>query len=292
MKITIDSDSGFCFGVKLAIEQAEAELEKTGKLHCVGDIVHNVAEMERLKKKGLISVDHEKFKELTGESVLFRAHGEPPSSYQLIKEHNIRLTDATCPIVKKLQARIKEAWYRLEKSNGQLVVFGDHRHAETIGLQGQTNGRAIIISDPADLSKIDPERPVEVFSQTTKSTEGFLELERNIGMLMKPYYPENEIPLRSHNTICRQISGRMPRIREFAASHDVIVFVSGRQSSNGKVLFDNCKEVNQNSWFVSLPGEVESEWFAGASSTGICGGTSTPRWLMEEIEVKIRELTK
>lgn len=293
MKITIDGGSGFCFGVRRAIEQAEAELEKTGKLHCVGDIVHNIAEMERLKEKGLISIDHEKLKELTGESVLFRAHGEPPSSYNLIKGNNsIRLTDATCPIVKKLQERIKEAQARLDKNHGQLVIFGDPGHAETIGLHGQTGGMAIIISDPADLSKIDPEKPVEIFSQTTKGTQEFLELEKNIEILMKPYYGENEIPLKTHNTICRQISGRVPGIREFAARHDVIIFVSGRQSSNGKVLFANCKEVNKRSWFVSFPSEVKPEWFAGASSAGICGGTSTPRWLMEEAEEQIRKLTR
>jgi 4-hydroxy-3-methylbut-2-en-1-yl diphosphate reductase len=289
MKITIDHDSGFCFGVKRAIEQAEAILEETGRLHCIGDIVHNIAEMERLKKKGLISVDHNRLNELSGEPVLFRAHGEPPSSYIISGRNKNELTDATCPIVKKLQVRIKKAWEALSETGGQLVIFGDPDHPETIGLQGQTGEKAIIISDPDNLKGINPRKPVEVFSQTTKSTEGFMQLEKNIGNFMKPFFTD-KIPLRVHNTICGQISKRMPRIREFAGSHDVIIFVSGRQSSNGKVLFSHCKEINQSSWFVSLPEEIRGEWFTGAASAGICGGTSTPRWLMEEVADKIKEL--
>jgi 4-hydroxy-3-methylbut-2-en-1-yl diphosphate reductase len=289
MKITIDDDSGFCFGVERAIEQAEAILQKTGRLHCVGDIVHNIAEMDRLKKKGLISVDHNRLNELGGEQVLFRAHGEPPSSYKTAAGNNNELTDATCPIVKKLQERIRKAWENLSKTGGQLVIFGNPDHPETIGLQGQTGGKAIIISDPEDLESISPGKPLELFSQTTKSTEGFLQLEKNIRNIMKPFY-RDEIPLRVHNTICGQISRRMPRIREFAGRHDVIIFVSGKQSSNGKVLFSHCKEVNESSWFVSLPEEIQGEWFTGAGSAGICGGTSTPRWLMEEVAIKIKEL--
>jgi 4-hydroxy-3-methylbut-2-en-1-yl diphosphate reductase len=289
MNITIDHDSGFCFGVERAIELAEARLQETGRLHCLGDIVHNIAEMERLKKKGLISVDHSRLSELSGEPVLFRAHGEPPSSYEITADNNNELTDATCPIVKKLQERIKKAWEVLSETGGQLVIFGDPDHPETIGLQGQTGGKAIIIRDPDNLKNIDPQKPVEIFSQTTKSTEGFLQLEKNISNLMKPLF-NDKIPLKVHNTICGQISKRMPRIREFAARHDVIIFVSGKQSSNGKVLFSHCKEINQSSWFVSLPEEIQGKWFTGASSAGICGGTSTPRWLMEEVANKIKEL--
>jgi 4-hydroxy-3-methylbut-2-en-1-yl diphosphate reductase len=289
MKITIDNDSGFCFGVKRAIEQAESILQETGRLHCVGDIVHNIAEMERLKKKGLVSVDHNRLNELSGEPVLFRAHGEPPSSYIISGRNNNQLTDATCPIVKKLQMRIKKAWGTLSETGGQLVIFGDPDHPETIGLQGQTGGKAIIISNPDNLEGINPQKPVEMFSQTTKSTEGFIQLEKNIGDFMKPFF-NDKVPLKVHNTICGQISKRTPRIREFAGNHDVIIFVSGRQSSNGKVLFSHCKEINQSSWFVSLPEEIRGEWFTGASSAGICGGTSTPRWLMEEVAGKIKEL--
>jgi 4-hydroxy-3-methylbut-2-en-1-yl diphosphate reductase len=292
MEITIDRNSGFCFGVRLAIEQAEARLEESGKLHCLGDIVHNVAEMDRLKKKGLISVDHGRLKELGGEHVLFRAHGEPPSSYELSETSKVKLTDATCPIVKKLQERIKKAWENLKKVKGQVVIFGDPNHPEIIGLQGQTGGQAIIVSHPGDLHAIDPRRPVEVFSQTTKSTEDFFELGENIGRLMEKHFKNEAAPLKIHNTICRQVSRRIPLIREFAASRDVIVFVGGKQSSNGKILFSHCREVNANSHFVSVASDVSGYWFDGARSAGICGGTSTPHWLMEQVAEKIKELTR
>jgi 4-hydroxy-3-methylbut-2-en-1-yl diphosphate reductase len=292
MEITIDQNSGFCFGVRLAIEQAEARLEKSGKLHCLGDIVHNVAEMDRLKEKGLISVGHDRLKELGGQHVLFRAHGEPPSSYEMSDINKVKLTDATCPIVKKLQERVKKAWENLRKIDGQLVIFGDPNHPETIGLHGQTGGQAIVISHPTGLDAIDPRRPVEVFSQTTKSTEEFIELGKNIGQLMEKYFEGDRVPLKMNNTICRQVSRRIPLIREFANDRDVIVFVGGRESSNGKILFSHCREVNPNSWFVSVPSEVRGDWFAGARSAGVCGGTSTPQWLMEQVAAKIKELTR
>jgi 4-hydroxy-3-methylbut-2-en-1-yl diphosphate reductase len=291
MKITIDPDSGFCFGVRVAIEKAEAGLEKSGKLHSLGDIVHNNAEMGRLGERGLVSIDHGGLREITGKPVLFRAHGEPPSSYKIAEDNNIPVTDATCPIVKKLQLRINKAWERIREKNGQLVIYGNPDHPETIALRGQTGNNAIIVSNPEELSEIDPRRPVVVFSQTTKNTGEFLRLEKNIRKIMEPHFKGQEIPLKVNNTICRQISGRTPRIRKFAASHDVIIFVGGTQSSNGKVLFSHCREVNPRSWFVSLPGEVQGEWFNGAHSAGICGGTSTPQWLMEQVAGKISDLT-
>ncbi len=292
MKVTIDENSGFCFGVKRAIEQAEKLLEERGKLFCLGDIVHNNAEMERLREHGLACVSREEIDKLKNQKILFRAHGEPPSSYKITEKNNNSLTDATCPIVSKLQERIKKAWAVLSKSEGQLVIFGNPDHPETIGLQGQTDGKAIVVTSPGNLSEIDPKRPVELFSQTTKNNEEFLELKNNIRKLMKDHFKDGELPLRVHNTICKQISGRIPLIRKFAASQEVIVFVGGRQSSNAKILFGHCKEVNPKSWFVSVPEEVTAKWFNDARSAGVCGATSTPQWLMKDVAEKIRELTR
>lgn len=291
MKITVDHDSGFCFGVKRAIEMAEAQLEKHDKLYCLGDIVHNKSEIRRLSEKGLITAGLQDIKKLKSGRILFRAHGEPPLSYRIIKENNLVLTDATCPIVKRLQEKVKKAWDYVSNVNGQLLIYGNPGHPEIIGLSGQTGDGAIIVSDPEDLSAIDPKRPVELFSQTTKSPAGYNKLEQNLRTLMKKH-SEHDIPLRVHNTICGQISRRLPLIREFAASHEVIIFVGGNQSSNAKVLFKHCKEVNPNSRFVSLPEEMEKEWFRNASTAGVCGATSTPQWLMEKIAEQISELTE
>lgn len=291
MKVTIDPASGFCFGVKRAIEQAETLLDKGGRLYCLGDIVHNRAEMNRLQKRGLVSVGHEELVNLAGERLLFRAHGEPPASYRAIEKNSISLADATCPIVKKLQERITKAWQGIKKDNGQLVIFGNPDHPETIGLLGQTGGEAIVVTAPEDLSEIDPRRPVVLFSQTTKNSSDFSQLEKNISEMMGKYYREDELPLKVHNTICGQISGRIPRIRKFAAEHDVVVFVGGTQSSNARVLFGHCREVNPGSRFVTKPEEVQAEWFAGAGSAGVCGAASTPQWLMEKVADNIRMLT-
>ncbi len=292
MKVTIDPGSGFCFGVKRAIEHAESILKDQEQLYCLGDIVHNKAEMNRLRERGLVSIDHEAVKNLKEKHLLFRAHGEPPASYRLTKGNNISLTDATCPIVSRLQDKITKAFEKIKENNGQLVIFGNPDHPETIGLQGQTGGMAIIINDPGRLDKIDPARPVELFSQTTKSTEGFLQLEKNIRKLMSEHFPEMELPLKVHNTICGQISRRTPGIGKFAASHEVIIFVGGVDSSNAKVLFQKCKESNPNSWFISTPEELKAEWFRNAGSAGVCGATSTPQWLMEKVSEKIMKLTE
>lgn len=292
MKVTIDTNSGFCFGVMRAIEKAETILGKHERLYCLGDIVHNKAEMKRLSDMGLISTDKETLKKLRSEQVLFRAHGEPPSSYGITGENKLSLTDATCPIVRKLQERVRKAWDTVQEQNGQLVIYGNPDHPEIVGLQGQTGNGAIIIRDPSDLSGIDPGRPVVLFSQTTRSTEEYRRLEQNIRNRMKDNFQGREIPLKAYNTICGQISRRTPLIKKFAGSHEVIVFVGGIQSSNAKVLFSHCKEANPRSWFVSLPGEVEKNWFTNASTAGICGATSSPLWLMEEVAAKIRELTE
>jgi 4-hydroxy-3-methylbut-2-en-1-yl diphosphate reductase len=288
--VTIDPGSGFCFGVRRAIQKAEALLDGNEKLYCLGDIVHNQAEMKRLAGRGLVSTDREGLEKLTSGHVLFRAHGEPPSSYQKVAGKNVTLTDATCPIVQKLQEKVKRTWESLRDVNGQLVILGNPGHPEIVGLQGQTGGNAIIISDPASISAVDPGRPVGLFAQTTKNTEEFLLLADNIRDAMKPHFPAGKIPLEIHNTICRQVSRRIPVIKEFARSHDVIVFVGGRQSSNGKILFSHCLEANPASHFVSLSSEVEKEWLRNASTAGVCGATSTPAWLMEEVAEKIREL--
>ena len=290
MQVTIDPGSGFCFGVKRAIEQAESLLEEGRGLYCLGDIVHNTAEMERLRERGLTSVSREEIGRLKWSSVLFRAHGEPPSSYRLIRDKELTLTDATCPIVLKLQERIKKAWERQKGEGGQVVIFGNPGHPEITGLLGRTNGQAIIVSGPGDLSAIDPAKPVELFSQTTKDTYQFLQVEKNIRQMMSAHFPAGAVPLKVHNTICGQVSGLTPLIRRFAGEHDVIIFVGGTQSSNAKVLFGHCREVNPRSRFVTGPGELEAEWFEGARSAGVCGATSTPLWLMEKVAEKIREL--
>lgn len=291
MDVTIDQGSGFCFGVRRAIELAESILEGDRSLYCLGDIVHNKAEMERLAGRGLTSISKEEMGRLKKGNVLFRAHGEPPSSYRSISEKGLQLTDATCPIVKKLQERVRKAWELQQREGGQVVIFGNPDHPETIGLMGHAGGKAIIVRDPSDLDKIDPQRPVEMFSQTTKNSDEYRKLEDNIRQRMSEYFSVDKLPLKVHNTICLQISGRTPKIRRFAASHDVIVFVGGTHSSNAKVLFGHCLEINSRSRFVSAPEELEAVWFKNARSAGVCGATSTPQWLMEAVAEKIRSLT-
>ena len=291
MKVTIDPSSGFCFGVKRAIEQAESKLKETDELFCVGDIVHNKAEVERLGMQGLTSISPEELKNLKKADVLFRAHGEPPSSYRIINGKNVSLTDATCPIVKKLQERIKKAWEEQKERRGQIVIFGNPTHPETKGLVGQTDGEAIVVTSPGDLEKVDSTRPVELFSQTTKGPAEYRRLSGNIRGNMKKHFGEEDLPLKVHNTICAQISGRTPRIRKFAGQHDIIIFVGGAESSNARVLFRHCREVNPRSRFITGPDEIESEWFTGLESAGICGATSTPHWLMEKVAKKITEIT-
>ena len=292
IKVTIDPGSGFCFGVKRAVEQAESLLKEGRELYCLGDIVHNTAETERLRERGLKSVTREEIMKLNGVSVLFRAHGEPPSSYRLAGDNDLTLTDATCPVVKKLQERIKKAWSEIKKQGGQVVIFGNPGHPETIGLQGIINGEAVIVTGPGDLSAINPEKPVELFSQTTKDTEQFLQVGKIIRQMMIPHFPAGAVPLKVHNTICGQVSGRAPRLKEFAKQHDVVIFVGGASSSNSKVLFSNCLDANPRSRFVTGPGELKAEWFNGALSAGVSGATSTPRWLIDQVAEKIKQLTK
>ncbi|PLX12130.1 MAG: 4-hydroxy-3-methylbut-2-enyl diphosphate reductase [Marinilabiliales bacterium] len=287
MKIDIDRNSGFCFGVVNAIQLAEMELERNETLYCLGDIVHNSAEVERLKENGLITIDHEKFKTLKNCKVLLRAHGEPPETYETAIKNNIQLIDASCPVVLKLQNNIKLGFDDILKKGGQVVIFGKKGHAEVNGLVGQTNGKAIVISGGEDLDKIDYSKPVNLFSQTTKSIEGFYEVQKEIKKRMIANQGTENVEFISNDTICRQVSHRQPQLREFVKKHNVVVFVSGQKSSNGKMLFQVCKEENPNTHFVSDADELQKEWFKSADSVGVCGATSTPRWLMEKVAKNI-----
>ncbi|HAN17051.1 MAG: 4-hydroxy-3-methylbut-2-enyl diphosphate reductase [Bacteroidetes bacterium GWC2_33_15] len=289
MEVEIDSNSGFCFGVVNAIQLAEMELEKTDLLYCLGDIVHNNAEVERLKGKGLTTINHEEFKNLKNCKVLLRAHGEPPETYKIALENNIQLIDASCPVVLKLQKNIKLGFDAILEKGGQVVIYGKEGHAEVNGLVGQTNGKAIVIGGIDDLEKIDFSKPINIFSQTTKSIEGFYAIEKEIRNRMIDSQRKDNVQLISNDTICRQVSHRQPQLREFVKRHDVVVFVSGKKSSNGKMLFQVCKDENPNTYFVSDENELEKAWFEKATSVGICGATSTPRWLMEKIAESVKK---
>lgn len=285
-RIEIDEKSGFCFGVVNAIKKAEEELAKGGILYCLGDIVHNNLEVERLEKLGLRTINHEEFAKLKNVKVLLRAHGEPPSTYQTAKENNIEIIDASCPVVLRLQRRIKDKHLH-EKDNGtQIVIYGKNGHAEVNGLMGQTDSEAIIIEKKEDLDKLDFNRNICLFSQTTKPLDGFQDIVDTISQRINP-----EVRFEYFDTICRQVSNRMPNIKDFAMQHDLIFFVAGEKSSNGKVLFSECKRYNPNSYFVSSPNEINPELIKQGITIGICGATSTPKWQMEEVEKRIDEIS-
>jgi len=289
MKVTIDSHSGFCFGVVYAIQKAEEELEQSGKLYCLGDIVHNNKEVERLSSKGLRVINHEELKQLSNCKVLIRAHGEPPETYEIALKNNIELIDASCPVVLKLQNRVRTSFDNIEDQDGQIVIYGEPGHAEVNGLIGQTLGKAILVRNEDDLADVDFTKPVYLFSQTTKSTAGFQNMkamieERSHRAMEKEITDEFLV---TNDTVCRQVSNREPQLRKFSAIHDVILFVSGKKSSNGKALFEVCKLVNPNSYFISDIDEIDVNWLKNAESVGICGATSTPMWLMEKVAQSI-----
>jgi len=286
MRVTIDQNSGFCFGVVYAIQMAEDELDSSHELYCLGDIVHNDIEVKRLGAKGLKIINHEDLKKLHDCKVLIRAHGEPPQTYITALENNIELLDASCPVVLKLQNRVKLGYDKLLEKNAQIVIYGIPGHAEVNGLMGQTNQKAIIITSEEDLSKLDFSRPIVLFSQTTKSTEKFYHLAE---LIKQRAAAANNSEVSVNDTICRQVSNREPQLQKFSAQLDVIVFVSGKKSSNGKVLYQTCKAVNPRSYFVSDENELEDSWFENASSVGICGATSTPLWLMEQVQKAVEE---
>lgn len=286
-KVEIDSGSGFCFGVVTAIRKAEEALEKSGTLYCLGDIVHNAAEVERLRKKGLIPITHAELESLHNVKVLLRAHGEPPSTYETALRNGIEIIDATCPVVLRLQQRIKESASGIKGKEPLIIIYGKPGHAEVNGLVGQTAGKAVVIKGPEDLDHIDIGRDIRLYSQTTKSLSGFHGIVEEIKKRKESLDPERRGDFKWFDTICRQVANRMDKIREFAGSHEVIIFVSGAKSSNGKVLYSECKSVNPNTYLISDSSELRPEWYENALSIGICGATSTPRWLMGEVAEKI-----
>jgi 4-hydroxy-3-methylbut-2-enyl diphosphate reductase len=284
MVVEIDKQSGFCFGVQNAVEIAEKALLNGEKVFSLGPIVHNDKEVDRLSSLGLVSIDHDVFSKLRNCKVLIRAHGEPPETYMIAEKNNITIIEATCPIVKRLQSKIRETWIRTKESNGQVVIFGKPGHAEVIGLLGQINNEGVLVSGPDDFRKIDISKPVYLFAQTTMSVKEYSSLSNNLLIRMEQKgIPNPGKNLIINKTICGQVSNREPHLKAFAKKHDTIVFVSGRESSNGKMLFSVCKNVNPNTHFVSSAEELDKSWFSGKKSVGICGATSTPKWLIENI---------
>ena len=279
--IEIDEDSGFCFGVVNAIKKAEEELDATGCLYCLGDIVHNSDEVERLSKKGLRIIDHVDLSKLNNTKVILRAHGEPPATYKLAAANNVEIVDATCPVVLALQKRILKAWS--ENPEAQIIIYGKKGHAEVNGLVGQTQGEALVVEHEDEIENIDFSKPIHLFSQTTKSLEGFKNLVEKIKEKIS-----SDVNFVYYDTICRQVANRMDNIRKFASEHDLVMFVSGKKSSNGKVLFEECKKQNPNTFFVSSADEVDVNMLAEKPKLiGICGATSTPRWQMQEVKDKL-----
>jgi 4-hydroxy-3-methylbut-2-enyl diphosphate reductase len=284
MVVEIDKQSGFCFGVQNAVEIAEKALSAGEKVFSLGPIVHNDKEVERLSSLGLVSINHEQFRQLTDCKVLIRAHGEPPETYITAAQNNIYIIEATCPIVKRLQSRIKDTWLHTRSDNGQIVIFGKPGHAEVVGLLGQINEEGILVSELSDLDKIDINRPIYLFAQTTmgiKAYHAFADLLRKKMAENGITDPDNMLTV--NRTICGQVSNREPHLKEFARKHETVIFVSGRESSNGKMLYSVCKSINPDTHFVSSPEEIDKAWFEGKKSAGICGATSTPKWLIEKI---------
>jgi len=289
MNIIIDKNSGYCFGVEFAIQMAEDELETSDSLYCLGDIVHNGMEVQRLNAKGLVVIGREDLQNLRDCKVLIRAHGEPPETYQIALENNIELIDASCPVVLKLQNRVKHAYDKAVENNGQVVLYGQKGHAEVIGLAGQTKGDAIIVTSEEDLSLIDYSRPVTLFSQTTKSTKGFYNLKEQIEQRISEANALDSVEFDANDSICRQVSNREPQLQKFSREHDVIVFVSGKKSSNGKALYSVCKQENERSYFIENESELDLSWIRAEDSVGICGATSTPMWLMKQVAAHIEQ---
>ena len=282
LKVEIDNGSGFCFGVTTAIQKAEEELAKGTTLYCLGDIVHNGMECDRLRQMGLVTINHEKMQKLHDVKVLLRAHGEPPATYELARRNNIEIIDATCPVVLQLQKRIKKQYLNpltdtLSSLTAQIVIFGKNGHAEVLGVVGQTEGKAIVIEQFEDVKKLDFSRDIYLYSQTTKSLDEF---HRIIEYIQQ--HISLEATFKSFDTICRSVANRMPNISSFATKHDLILFVCGRKSSNGKVLFNECLRVNPNTHLIEGPEEIDPAWLQDIHTVGICGATSTPKWLMEQ----------
>ncbi|MBE0680088.1 MAG: 4-hydroxy-3-methylbut-2-enyl diphosphate reductase [Bacteroidales bacterium] len=284
MKVEIEPGSGFCFGVENAVRIAEEALHEGEKVYCLGEIVHNDIEVARLKKMGMVTITYDEFEKLHDCKVLVRAHGEPPSTYEKARQNNISIIDATCPIVHSMQEKIKKVQLASREANGQIVIYGKEGHAEVIGLMGAAGEKGILVTGKEDIGRIDFTRPVWLFAQTTRSKAEYelvaeiirLNLEKEAGK-----HPGND--LKVHKTICRQVSDREPRLRTFASNHEVIIFVSGKKSSNGRMLYDVCRKENSRSYFISSPGEIDPEWLRDVRTAGICGATSTPKWLIQKV---------
>lgn len=283
MTIEIDNSSGFCFGVTTAINKAEEELKKHNELYCLGDIVHNAMEVQRLHQAGLQTINHQQLAKLKNTNILLRAHGEPPSTYQIAEQNNINIIDATCPVVLQLQKRIRQQY--LDNPNAQIVIFGKTGHAEVLGLVGQTQGKAIVVENINDVKKLNFTHDIYLYSQTTKSLEEFQQIIQYIQQHILP-----PAQFKSFDTICRQVANRISNIQNFARKHSLIIFVCGRKSSNGKVLFHQCRKVNPNAHLIEKPEEIQSQWLKNIQTIGICGATSTPKWLMQQCKEYIESL--
>ena len=278
--IEIDNGSGFCFGVVTAIQKAEEEINKSGHLYCLGDIVHNSNEVERLQKIGLETITHEQLNQLHDVKVLLRAHGEPPHTYEVARQNNISLIDATCPVVLQLQKRIRNTYHETPGDNNpQIVIYGKKGHAEVNGLVGQTQGNALVIESVDEVDKIDFSRNIYLYSQTTKSLEGFKKIVDEI-----QHRVAGNVQFSSFDTICRRVANRIPQIKQFAQNHDVILFVCGSKSSNGRILYEECRRGNPLSYLISNETEINLSWLDGKEHIGICGATSTPMWLMNQVK--------
>ncbi|UOQ74222.1 4-hydroxy-3-methylbut-2-enyl diphosphate reductase [Hymenobacter cellulosilyticus] len=291
MNVTIDKNSGYCFGVEFAIQMAEDELAHEPTLYCLGDIVHNRMEVERLHQQGLRIIEREQLQNLHDCKVLIRAHGEPPETYELALRNNLELIDASCPVVLKLQNRVKHAFDSTTRQNGQIVIYGQPGHAEVTGLNGQTGNRSIIVMTEADLDQIDFARPVTLFSQTTKSTAGFYHMKALIEQRIAAAGGSLDA-FDANDSICRQVSNREPALRKFAVDYDVVLFVSGRKSSNGKALFSVVNQTNPRSYFIENEQELDETWLQGTHSVGICGATSTPMWLMQRVADRVAQIAE
>lgn len=285
MRVTIDDNSGFCFGVVRAIGEAEAALERLGEVCSLGDIVHNRVEVQRLEAIGLRTVTHEDIASLGSATLLIRAHGEPPRTYRTAEECGVKIIDATCPVVSRLQRRVREAYDRMCEVGGRVVLLGKRGHAEVVGLTGQVDDDVTVVESASDLESIDYSRPIYFLSQTTQSIELFNILGAEI--MRRAEHPESVV---LDDTICRRVAGREQSLVEFSRGVDVVVFVSGRKSSNGRVLCDVCRRANERCYMVEEASELQREWFEGAQSVGICGATSTPRWLMEQVAEALKEM--
>jgi len=285
--VEIDPDSGFCYGVVRAIRMAENELQNGNTLFSLGDIVHNELEVARLNRCGMCTINLCDFQQLRNAKALIRAHGEPPETYRIAADNNISIVDATCPVVLNLQKKVHGAYVESQTNNGQVVIYGKPGHAEVNGLVGQTENTALVINSVEEVGQINANRPVYLFAQTTMTIEGLQRIRTAIEQIRSKQHIGDDTPFQVNDTICRQVSNRGPQLTAFARCHDMVIFVSGSKSSNGKALYEVCLEANPRTYMVSAPGDMDVKWFVGASSVGVCGATSTPRWLMEEVQQNV-----